>query len=65
MSIKKALALLKGEYVDALAAFAEYLSEKDDPEEALEELDNKIFDRVKGENQDKWLCIYSALLTAI
>ena len=58
--------LLDAEYMDALAGFASYIAEKDDPETALEKLDARVWEIASEmDRQEEWLLIYSALLCGI
>ena len=58
--------LLNGEYMDALAGFASWLSTKKDMETALENLDNKVWEiAAEIDQEEQWLQIYSALMCGI
>ena len=60
---------LKKEYIVALSIFAEFINrfnDVDDREDALYTLDEIVWKNVKNaEIQEKWLRIYTALMTAI
>ena len=59
---------LKKEYIEALSFFAGYIStfEEDEQEQAIEDLDSIAWEVAeKADLTEEWLCIYSALLTAI
>lgn len=60
---------LKKEYIIALSIFAEFINrfdDIDDKEDALYTLDEIIWKNVKNaEIQEKWLKIYTALMTGI
>ncbi len=60
---------LKKEYIVALGIFAEFINrfnDVDDREDALYTLDEIVWKNVKNaEIQEKWLRIYTALMTAI
>lgn len=60
---------LKKDYIEALALFAESLSEvdEDEMEFEIEELDTKVWEAIGHDTdmQDMWLKIYSGLLTAV
>lgn len=60
---------LKKDYIEALAFFANALSnvDEDELEFEIEELDTKVWETVghDTEMQDTWLKIYSGLLTAV
>lgn len=68
ITMKEAKKALKQDYIDALAFFAEYLGqfeEGEEMEDALEELDERVFDRsLDWGLSDEWLVIYSALRIA-
>jgi hypothetical protein len=58
--------LLNGEYMDALAGFASWLSTKKDMATALENLDNKVWEiAAEIDQEEQWLQIYSALMCGI
>lgn len=58
--------LLKADYMTALSGFASYLADKEDAEEALEALDEKVWDIAEAIGcTDEWLALYSALLCAV
>lgn len=69
MTLKRAKEILENTYIDALAAFAEYLDqfEEDDQYIELEKLDDKIFDKAneKWDCGEKWLQIYSGLMLVV
>ena len=51
----------KVEYIDSLSFFAEYLSQFD-AEDALYELDEKVWDMATTDaKQERWLRVFSAL----
>ena len=59
---------LKKNYIEALSFFAEYINtfEEDEQEQAIEDLDTIAWEVAKkADLSEKWLNIYSALLTAI
>lgn len=60
---------LKKDYIEALAFFAESLSEvdEDEMEFEIEELDTKVWEAIGHDTdmQDMWLRVYSGLLTAV
>ena len=69
MTLKEAKANLEKDYVDCLAAFATYINSFPENEqyEALEELDDRIFETAnwKWGYGDEWLHVYSGLRMAV
>lgn len=58
--------LLKGDYMDALATFATILSDAEDMETALDELDEKVWEVAETAHRtDEWLRLYTALQCGI
>lgn len=69
MTLKEARKALSKSYMEALSFFAEYIGQFDieDRELALEELDEKIFEKANGSwgLGEEWLHIYSGLMIAV
>ena len=69
MTLKRAKEILENTYIDALAAFAEYLDQFDEDDKyiELEKLDDKIFNKANEEWDcgEKWLQIYSGLMLVV
>lgn len=66
ITAKEANDLMRGEYLDALAHFANILADAEDPAEAAEVIDHEMWSKIKGlDEQERWLAVYSGLLTAI
>ena len=62
--------LLMGDYMDALAYFAEKLAQYNDAAERLEKIDEKVWAWCEEYEEDydfmeSWLRVYSALICAI